>query len=270
MSWFYGNRMVDFVGYLYSTFIAKRMLNAADGIQLMTVQLLADVKKLNPSINDKKTFVCSTGVDTEQFRPVNSQSFLKDSLGINEDNTVIIYVGRLDTVKGVDYLLQAAKRILHNNSNVTFLIVGDGGLRQEYEQFAKPLYPSVIFTGWRDDVPRLMKIADIFILPSLSEGAPNVVMEASASGLPVIATEVGAIPWIVANGETGILVKPRDVIALVEATERLIDNPLLAKRMGEMGRKRIKKQYDWGTVCDNLETGYKSTIERFRLNDLGK
>lgn len=268
ISWFYGTKIVDFVGYLYSKFVGKRILNLADGIQLMTPRLVKYAMEMN--IDTSKVFICSYGVDTELFKPGDGQNHLRNSLGLDEKRTVILYVGRLDLVKGVNYLLQAAERILHNNSNVTFLIVGDGGLRQEYEQFAKPLYPSVIFTGWRHDVPRLMKIANIFILPSLSEGAPNVVIEASASGLPVIATDVGDIPRMVANGETGILVKPRDVIALVEATERLIDDPLLVKRMGEMGRKRIKEQYDWEVICDNLESGYKSTIERFWLNDSGE
>jgi glycosyltransferase involved in cell wall biosynthesis len=265
ISWFYGNKIVDYVGYLYSKYIGKRILNIADGVQLMNPRLEKDTIEMK--IDTSKILVCSRGVDTEMFRPGTSENNLRNSLGVPENNIIIMYAGRLDLVKGVNYLIYAAERILQNKSNVTFLIVGDGGLRQKYEQTAKSLYPGIIFTGWREDVPQIMKIADMFVLPSLSEGAPNVIKEACASGLPVIATDVGAIPRIIDNGETGILVKPRDVNGLVEALESLIDNPLMAQRMGEMGRKRIMEQYDWKTICNDLEIGYINTIERVRLND---
>lgn len=263
ISWFYGNKIVDFVGYLYSRLVAKKILKLADGIQLMTVQLLADTKRMNLNLDNSTIFVCSRGVDTELFEPRNDKSGLRKELGIEEDEIVVLYVGRLDLVKGVNYLLQAAKRILTNHDNIKFLIVGEGSLRQKYERFAKNLFQGIIFTGWRSDVSKLMNIANIFILPSLSEGTANVVMEASASGLPVIATEVGEVPRIVSNSETGILVKPKDVDRLVEAIERLIENPLAAENMGERGRRRIEESYGWEIICDKLEGAYRETIERF-------
>jgi len=110
----------------------------------------------------------------------------------------------------------------------------------------------------------LMNISDIFVLPSLSEGAANVVMEASASGLPVIATEVGEVPRIVLDGKTGILVKPKDIDGLVNALKKLIDNPLLAKEMEEAGRKRMEEEYSWDIICKKIENAYQEVIDRYR------
>lgn len=264
ISWFWGNKIVDGIGYLYSMLIGRRIFPLADGVQLMSSKLSEYAEKLN--ISRSKIFDVPRGVDTELFRPINDQGRLRSELGTREDDIVVLYVGRLDLVKGVTYLLQASKRVLPKRDNLKFLIVGDGSLRREFERFAQSLLPNIIFTGWRNDIPRLMNIADIFILPSLSEGAANVVMEASASGLPVIATEVGEVPQIVANGETGILIKPKDVDGLVSAIEKLIAEPLLAKKMGEAGRKRIEQKYSWEVICDKLEKAYRDVVERFKAS----
>jgi len=105
---------------------------------------------------------------------------------------------------------------------------------------------------------------NLLVLPSLSEGAANVVMEASASGLPVIATEVGEVPRIVLDGKTGILVKPKDIDGLVNALKKLIDNPLLAKEIEEAGRKRMEEEYSWDIICKKIENAYQEVIDRYR------
>jgi len=258
ISWFWGNKIVDGIGYLYSMLIGRRAFKLADGVQFVNSELEEYAGRLN--INGGKTFSITRGVDTGLFMPRNDQGHLRRELEIGENDTVVLYVGRLDLVKGVRYLLEASKRVLSTHRNLKFLIVGDGGLRQEYERFARPFVPNIIFAGWRDDIPRVMNIANIFVLPSLSEGAANVAMEASASGLPVIATRVGEVPQIVSDGETGILIKPRDVNALAEAIEKLIDNPSLAEEMGEAGRKRMEEIYDWEIVCDKLERAYQKVV----------
>jgi len=263
ISWFYGSKVVDVIGYLYSVLIGKLIFKLADGVQLMSSGLSEYAARFN--LDGNKAFTIPRGVDTKLFKPRNNQKDLRKKLGIGENETVVLYIGRLDLVKGVDYLLQAAERILTSHNGIKFLIVGEGSLRQKYERFVKTFSQGVIFTGWREDVPQLMNIADIFVLPSLSEGAANVAMEASASALPVIATRVGEVPYIVANDKTGILVQPRDVDGLVEAVERLIDNPSLAKKMGEMGRKRIEERYSWGKICERLEEAYQEVIDRFNV-----
>ena len=260
VSHFHGNKIIDTVGYLHAMLIGKRIFKAADGIQFLGSELYKYILKLN--IAADKLFVIPRGVDTELFKPRDGNEFLRKDLGIKEEDMVVLYVGRLDLIKGVNYLFRAIKEILPHYKNLKFLIVGDGSLRKECETFAKPFSDDIIFTGFREDIPELMNISDIFVLPSLAEGAANVVMEASASGLPVIVTDVGETPQMILDGETGILIKPKDVNGLVGAVKKLIDNLPLAKDMGIKGRGHIERYYTWDVICDRLEEFYRDIVKR--------
>ena len=262
VSWLYGNIIVDCGAYLHSMLIVKRIFKMADGIHFIGSGLCNYASKLGIDMN--KTFVITRGVDIDLFKARKGKDSLRAELGIKHGDAVVLYVGRLDKGKGVEYLLQAAMEMLPHYKDLKFLIIGDGSLRSEYEAFAKSFSDTVIFTGFREDIPALMNISDIFVLPSLSEGAANVVMEASASGLPVIATGVGEIPKIVLDGKTGILIKPKDVDGLVNALKKLIDNPLFAKEMGRLGRKRMEKGYSWDIICKKIENKYQEVINRYR------
>ncbi|MDI6814527.1 MAG: glycosyltransferase family 4 protein [Dehalococcoidales bacterium] len=132
----------------------------------MSSQLVEYVKKLD--IEENKVFTIPSGVDTDLFQPRDGDERLKSELGSKENDTVVLYVGRLDLVKGVDYLLRAAKEILTNHDNadsIKFLIVGDGSLRKQYEKFARPFSENIIFLGFRNDVPKLMNFP--YICPFL-------------------------------------------------------------------------------------------------------
>lgn len=263
ISWFYGDRVVDTIGCLYTRLIGKRIFKLADGIQLMSSPLIEYVKKLD--IEEHKVFTIPRGVDIEMFQPRDGDKQLKSELGIKENDIVVLYVGRLDLVKGIDYLLQAAKEILTHHDkakSIKFLIVGGGSLRNQYEKLASPFAKNIIFLGYRTDVPQLMNIAHLLVLTSLSEGAANVVMEASASGLPVVATAVGEVPQIVVDGKTGRLIKPKDVAGLVKSLDAIINDPLLGKKMGEVGRRRMEQKYSWAIICDKLERAYQEVIDR--------
>ena len=260
VTWFCGNKIIDTVGYLHSMLIGKRIFKVADGVQFLSSELYNYIPKLK--IDADKVFLITMGVDTEIFKLRDGNASLRAELGIKENDMVILYVGRLDLVKGVNYLLQAAKQIIPHYKNVKFLVVGDGSLRREYEGFAKSFSNNIIFTGFvRGDIATLMNISDMFVLPSLSEGSPSVIMEANASGLPVIGTEVGEIPKMILDGKTGSLIKPKDVDGLVDALKKLIDDPILAKKMGEAGRKRMEEEYSWEIICKKIEDAYEKVIE---------
>ena len=261
VSHFHGNKIIDTIGYLHAMLIGKRIFKVADGIQFLGSELYNYISKLN--INANKVFVIPRGVDTELFKPREGNESLRAELRIEDDDMVVLYVGRLEHIKGVNYLLQAAKELIPRYRNLKFLIVGDGSLREECEAFAKSFSDNIIFTGFMDDIPALMNISDIFVLPSLAEGAANAVMEASASGLPVIATDVGEIPKMILDNKTGILIKLKklkDMNGLVGALKKLIDDPLLAKEMGIQGRSYIERYYTWGAICDRLEGFYRGVI----------
>ena len=266
VSWFYGSIIVDVGAYLHSMLIVKPIFKIANGIHLIGNELCKYASKLGIDMN--KTSIITRGVDTELFKPRDGKNRLKEKMGIKPEDAIVLYVGRLDRGKGVDCLLHAAKEMIPRYANLKFVIVGDGSLKHEYEQFAKSFSYNIIFTGYREDVSALMNISDIFVLPSLSEGAANVVMEASASGLPVIATKVGEVPRIVLDSKTGILIKLNDVNSLVNALKKLVDNPLLAVKMGEMGRIKIEEEYDWGGICRKIEKFYIEVIEKYKRDHI--
>lgn len=261
INWFYGDRLVDAVAYLYTRLLGKWFLNASDGIQLLVSGLDRHVRDLGADAG--KTFRVNRGVDVNLFKPGNTSDELRKEFGIGPDETLVLFVGRLDLVKGMTYLIAAAKRIMRDHDDVKLLVIGEGSLYTEYMDMTKGHPGRIIFTGYRSDVPELMKTSDIFVLPSLSEGAANVVMEASASGLAVIASDVGEIPSIVEDGVTGLLVKPRDEEGLYAALKRLIEDPGLVRSMGVAGRKRMEDRYGWDIVCRQVDESYRQVIDRY-------
>ena len=258
ISWFYGDKRVDLVGRLYTKIIMARMIKSSEGVQLFNNKLLDDGKYLK--FKFKNVIVCSTGVDTNVFKPGNDKDEIRNKLNLSPDNFVILYVGRMDLVKGVNYLIEAAKIIIAKYKQAKFVLVGDGSLRRDYEMLANSS-SNIIFLGWREDIPKLMRMADIFVLPSLSEGVPNAVMEASASGLPVIASNVGGVSQLITDRETGILTQSRDKNALVSAICELIEQPMFAENLGKAGRLKMIENYSWGIICEKLEKYYDDILK---------
>jgi glycosyltransferase involved in cell wall biosynthesis len=167
---------------------------------------------------------------------------------------VLLEVGRLCDVKGQRELIAALPRLARDD--VTVLIAGEdieeGGVyRAVLERAARETGVSerVRFLGRRDDVPALLAATDALVLPSWIEGLPLVVLEAMAAGVPVVATSVGGTPEAVVDGETGLLVPPRDVGALAGALDALLEDPGRARRFGEAGRRRARERFDAGEAA---------------------
>ena len=159
------------------------------------------------------------------------------------DGRIVGNVARLAQQKGHATLLEAAPLVLERHPDVRFAIAGDGELRGERERLSEPLGDRVVFLGARDDVPDLLASFDVFALPSLFEGLCLAVVEAQAAGVPVVATPVGGIVENVVDGETGLLVAPRDARALADAIVRLLDDPELARALAERARPHVLERY---------------------------
>ena len=170
---------------------------------------------------------------------------------------VLLEVGRLCDVKGQRELIAALPRLAR--ADVTLLLVGEDieaggayrlGLEGEARQLG--LTGRVRFLGRRDDVPALLAAADALVLPSWIEGLPLVVLEAMAAGVPVVASSVGGTPEAVVDGETGLLVPPRDVEALADALDELLGDPERARRLGQAGRRRAREHFDADTPARQI------------------
>jgi glycosyltransferase involved in cell wall biosynthesis len=185
------------------------------------------------------------GIDLDRVKPRVGPELVRKSLGIDSGSYVIGTIGRIVPVKGLDYFLSAAEVILGEIQNVHFLIVGEGPYRKHLEQMAqqKGLGKNVIFAGHREDVYDLLNAMDIFVLPSFHEGVPTVLLEAMALQKPIIATDVGGVPEIITDGETGFLVPPKSVKFLADRIVYVIRNLDEARRLIRLARTQVEEEF---------------------------
>jgi glycosyltransferase involved in cell wall biosynthesis len=166
-------------------------------------------------------------------------------------------------MKGIPYFLDAATVLAERFPDVCFLVVGDGAIKRELEEQAcrMGLGQRIAFTGFRSDVPELLSEAAVSVLPSLSEGTSNTLLESMAAGIPVIATRVGGNPEVVEDGVSGLLVPPRDSAALAAATARLLEDEALAARLGEAGMRRVSELFSIEGSVHETEHLYQRLVE---------
>jgi glycosyltransferase involved in cell wall biosynthesis len=167
---------------------------------------------------------------------------LRTALGLRASERVVVAVGRLSREKGQCHLIRAAAAW---RGGARLVIVGDGPDRAALERLARDLGvgASVIFAGMTNNVAPYYALADVFVLPSLSEGSPNVLLEAMAAGLPVVATRVGGVPEIAADGTSALIGPSKDPAFLAHAVDRLLGNPDLARRLGAAARRAVLSRH---------------------------
>jgi glycosyltransferase involved in cell wall biosynthesis len=206
--------------------------------------------------------VIYNGVDINRFTQSFDNRQLRNNFAITPNSKVVGSVGSLTLEKGHFYLLQSAKMILANYPNVKFLIVGDGVLKRDLEEEARRLgiLPNVIFAGTRNDMPRIYSLIDVFVLPSLIEGMPMVVLEAMAAGKPVVASNVGGVSKVVMDNDTGFLVNPRDVDKLTSALLFMLKNKNKASRLGLNAAAKIQSEFSSRIMFERYLNTYESLL----------
>jgi glycosyltransferase involved in cell wall biosynthesis len=206
--------------------------------------------------------VIHSGVAVGEFAGQGFDAAAKmKSLGLDPRKRHVGFVGWLLPIKGPGYLLNAMTAVWPEHPDAELVFVGKGeleGALRAQASFAG-CDGRVKFLGWRDDIPEIMPLFDVFVLPSLNEGMGRVLVEAMAAGRPVVASRVGGIPDLVRHGETGLLVTPRDELKLADSISLLLSNPDKAGRMGAMGRLKC-----WEfSLCDmisKLDGLYRSLL----------
>ena len=170
--------------------------------------------------------VIHNGINVELIKPVKSINELKSAFDIKPEDQVIGAAGRLVPVKGYKYFLESARKILEVYNKVVFVIVGDGPLMHELDNQIKKLgiTNKVKLLGFREDIIDIMNIFDIFVITSLHEGIPMVLLEAMSLAKPIIATKVGGIPEIISDNQNGLLISPEDPETLATVCLGLIEN----------------------------------------------
>jgi len=216
--------------------LIRYILRNSSQIFAVSEAVKSEVIQLERDLEDKIE-VTWNAVDLKKFNPQNDSSF-REELNLEPGKPLILFVGNLVAQKGVKYLIEA-KKFFKNDSYL--VIVGSGPLQRELKAMVE--YEGlkyVKFVNARDDIEKIMPQADVLVLPSTSESFGIVLLEALASGVPIVATNVGGIPEIV-TGDVGIIVEPRNPVAIAEAVDKILSDPQLKSEFKSNARKRAFK-----------------------------
>jgi sugar transferase (PEP-CTERM/EpsH1 system associated) len=212
---------------------------------------------------DRVRRICN-GVDVSRFRPRSEPRPAFGPQGFATPGNILVgTVGRLEPIKDQLTLVRAFLHLITKNSDarvhLRLAVIGDGGLRHQAQQLISSAGAESLawFPGERSDVPELMRGFDLFVLPSLREGISNTILEAMASGLPVIATNAGGNPELVLDGETGMLVPRSDPITMADAIHSYLNHPAKLERHGRAGRTRAEKYFS----IEKMVEGYLSVYD---------
>lgn len=207
-----------------------------------------------------KVHVIPYGVDLQRFSANGAMDTARHELQLDPQQVVIGVVARLEKVKGHEYFIAALRKVVDRYPNAVAVLIGDGEQRPHLEALMAQhsLQAHLRFLGFRNDVQHLLRAIDLLVLPSISEGLPNVILEAMACGKPVVASNVGGIPEAVRPGQNGLLVAPRDVDGLAQAMEQLVALPEKRRELGQQGRRIVEQEFSLQSQVSRFEQLYES------------
>jgi glycosyltransferase involved in cell wall biosynthesis len=247
-------------------YLTRPLLSAADAVVCLTEAIQQWLQERG--IAEGRASVIASGVDTHSFRP-RDKITLRRQLGLPPEKLILLYVGNLVPYKGVKILVDAV--YLMKASHSVLVLIGDGEERLSLEERVSRLGLSqrIRFVGAipPDQVPLWMAAADLFVLPSFSEGRSNVLLEAMASGLPVVATDIPGNREAVSAGETGLLVPPGDPDSLAMALESMVANKELIVQMGKAGQLSIQeRRWTWEECASRHVELYRELVRHGDLS----
>lgn len=208
----------------------------------------------------RRCAVVPLGVDLGKFSPTVSGSGVREEFGLKPSSRLVGTVARFEGPrKGLLYFIEMAAEVARNFSDVRFMLVGDGPYRSVLEERLHDLGLDgyVIFTGARQDVPRLLAAMDVFVMPSLNESGPYTVLEAMAMGCPVVSTGVGMVRDVVEDHESGIVVPTADSAALARGVLEILQDAAFAERLGRRGQETIVDRYSLEAMVEGVTSIYR-------------
>jgi glycosyltransferase involved in cell wall biosynthesis len=222
---------------------------------------LEKIQKLY-GVDRSKVRIVPNGVDLERFKPMEAGA-VRRQFGLGNEPCVL-FVGSLIPRKGLPFLVEAAKKIVKQNAETKFLIVGDGPLKNQLVDSLESvnLLGNFKFLGnlKNEMLPSVYNSADVFVLPSIQEGQGIVLLEAQASGKPVVAFDVGGVNEATRNGETSLLVKKGSTSELADALLKLLGDASLRERMGINGRRFVTENFTWDICAQKMLKVYREAL----------
>jgi glycosyltransferase involved in cell wall biosynthesis len=240
--WFSKSRFVNVILWLYSRTVGLLLLKLSDKVILLHEGLTPVAQRYGLNYT-----VIHNGVDFEEIKKAEPAP---DLLSRKNDEMRIVYVGRLESVKGWQDLLKVALRVIKNNDKIKVYFVGS--IKGKEDLVKRYQNKQIIFLGHREDIFSILKTMDIFVLPSYSEGLPNALMEAMACGLACTASNVGGAKILIQNNKNGLLFEPGNLKQLQSRILALVNNSDLRKRLGDNASSRIKGEYDIAKTAGRL------------------
>lgn len=250
--------------------LMRRGIRRANAVTCISTFVRDVVAREYPPASDGLFMVIPYGVDIKRFHPYVSGYEVRERYGVKPDEKLVLTVQRLYARKGVQHFIRAAEAVRRRCPYTKFLIVGDGPERASLETLARDLglVDRVIFTGEINNttLPLVYAASDLFAFHTFHEGLGVVLLEAIASGCPVVTTEAGGTVDIIRHGENGLLVPPGDHERLAEAIVRVLLDEALRRSLGSRGRARAEAEFDWDHVAER----YRDVFSRVRGEQLGR
>jgi glycosyltransferase involved in cell wall biosynthesis len=249
-------------GRYYATHLRRRLaLRAAIALSSSTVAVsgpLAEALSDDLRIRRSRILMIPNGV-----RHVESEQVtLRDELGLASDDRLVVSVGNLYPVKGHQYLVEALAILATRHPRLHVAIAGRGGLEDALRSNARAAGVSdrLHLLGLRSDIPAVLASADIFALPSLSEGLPLALIEAMFAACPIVATNVGEVGVVLEGGQVGVLVEPGNASPLAAALDALLADPVHAKALGQRAARHAQNQYSLARMVGRYATLYEQAL----------
>jgi L-malate glycosyltransferase len=213
---------------------------------------------LSDGVPAARAFTVHEGIDVDRVAAAPPAN-LHEELWLPHDAPIVGNVAALVPHKGQRHLVEAAALVVRQVPDARFVIAGAGELKESLERQIKEhhLEKHVLLAGFRPDVLSLHKAFDLFVMSSVTEGLGTSLLDAMAAGKSIVATKTGGIPEVVVDGETGILVPPRDHQAMADAIVRLLTDAALRQRMGEAGLRRVRQQFSAERMVQNTLRVYQ-------------
>ena len=235
-------------------FVTRLLYCRADWIIAVSDDVAAKVKDFT-GINPAKIHTIINRIDVDSFRKTSARSGLSETLGISEGGNVIVTVARLMPPKGHIHLIDAMAGLTKKFPGLKLLLAGDGDLKEQLANRCASLgiMEKVRFLGNRSDVAEILRLANIFVLPSLWEGTSLALLEAMAAGKPIVATDIPGNRAVLAAEDSGLLVPPGDAAALEDAILHLLECPEIAGEYGRKALAAVKDRFDIRQSISQLE-----------------
>jgi glycosyltransferase involved in cell wall biosynthesis len=260
----YGAETLDF-------FVLRRLFDNAFGKKLLlnasAVFALTEFEKdqlVKMGVQEEKIETVPNGVDPQDFSNPPPRGYFKSLFKLNNDDEIILYIGRLHALKGLDILIKAFSLLRERKSLKLVLAGPDDGMLKSLVRLVTDLQlnDKVLFTGSlnRRMVHAVLNDAIAVVCPSFQEGFGLVLIEAAMTGKPVVVTDYPSMAFV-EKGRFGLTVKYGNLLQLKEAMEKLLDNPLLSHELGQNGRKYVNDNFSWSMISARIETIYSKILQ---------